>query len=831
MKEQFKSPGFTKPGILLIKFLLILVFFLPQFALAQSDKEKESLFVAKKAFEDGFYDVSLGLAERFLKSYPDSDQRPQVSLLIGECYFHQSKFLEALAQFEPLLQDPSAKDIQDAVLYWIAEVHFKGNSFSKSATFYKKIIDDFPKSTYLPAAYYSLGWCLFQEQKFAEALEYFKIAESKYPKEQQAKDIAFKIIECLYNLKDYAGLKEKAKSYLKESSGDNSRSSYFYFYSAEADYYLDNFTDAIQAYSKAISGSSDGKIKALSKLGLGWSYLKSKKYQEAQTAFQEISQELLERNSVDVLLLGKAILLTETNKMNEAVKAYEELANVTAQPLILMQAYLGKADALSSLAEYTEAIKTYKEALSKLDAGLIPADTADKIHYGLAWVYLKEGEFKEAIIEFQKVASASGDNIVKVSALCQIGDAYQDSGDYEKAQQTYDNILKSYPDSLYGDYVQYQLGVTLLKESNYDGAITVFSTLKRNFPESKLMDDATYSLGLAYFQRQDYNTSKELFEKFQEEFKDSNLKSQALYLLGTSLYNLAKYQEAIEAFKNIIRLYGQETDLVQKAEYEIADCFDQMGNEKEAMARFKTLRSKYPDSVLTAEVMWWLGSYYYRHNDLSLAKRYFYSLTQDFPKSNLVVDAYYALGSISEDEEKHEEAIANFKKVIELGKFDLKGQAAIALADIYTKQGNLELVESTYKNILQEHPGLTYLVYPKIAELYLKKDNYSEALNYYRKSLEIVPSRDMAAIQFKIAEILESLNNPDQAIEEYLKIGYLYPDNAKLTVKSLLRIAEIYEGRENFKEAVGIYRKVISLNTEEAKFAQERIDWITQHTK
>jgi TolA-binding protein len=277
IREHLNYPRFIKRTAILIKFLLIFAFFFPQVVLAQSEKEKESFFVAKRAFEDGFYDVSLGLAERFLKNYPDSQQHPQVNLLIGECYFHQSKFLDALAKFEQLLEDPSAKDIKDAVLYWIAEVHFKGNSFGKSASFYKKIIDDFPNSTYLPAAYYSLGWCLFQEQKFALALEYFKIAESRYPKEQQAKDISFKIIECLYNLKDYLGLKDKAKVYLKESAGDNFRTSYLYFYSAEADYYLDNFADAIQAYSKAIADSSDERIKALSKLGLGWSYLKSKK--------------------------------------------------------------------------------------------------------------------------------------------------------------------------------------------------------------------------------------------------------------------------------------------------------------------------------------------------------------------------------------------------------------------------------------------------------------------------------------------------------------------------------------------------------------------------
>src|SRR4030042_1341125 len=70
-----------------------------------SSKEDEALFVAKKAFEDGFYEVSLGLLERFSQGYPNSPKAAEVNLLIGQCYFHQGKFLDALAKFEGLLND------------------------------------------------------------------------------------------------------------------------------------------------------------------------------------------------------------------------------------------------------------------------------------------------------------------------------------------------------------------------------------------------------------------------------------------------------------------------------------------------------------------------------------------------------------------------------------------------------------------------------------------------------------------------------------------------------------------------------------------------------
>ncbi|MFA5357100.1 MAG: tetratricopeptide repeat protein [Candidatus Omnitrophota bacterium] len=793
-------------------------------------KEEEALFVGKKAFEDGFYDVARGLFERFLKNYPDSDSAPEANLLIGQSYYRQNRFLDALAKFEELKGQAAARPIKDAVLYWIAEVHFKGNNFSKAGQYYRAIIEEFPNSAYAVHAYYSLGWCLFQEGKFNEAVEYFRIVEDKFPREPQAQDSSFKIIECFYNLKDYPGLKDNLASYLKLHSKDSQRAPYLYFYLAEADYYLSNFQDAINGYAKAIGSTADARIQALSRLGMGWAYLKLKNYKEAGETLRQIKPDTLDIKNRDILLLGKASLSLETKEFREAAGFYSELAGTTSDPDILIQAYLGRADALYNLAEYKEAIAVYQEALDKPAAASTQENT-DKLHYGLAWAFLKEGEFRKAIDAFQKIAQNTGDKIFKVAALCQIGDTYQDSGEYGKAVETYDNILKNYPDSLYSDYIQYQLGVTLLKVSNYDGAIMAFQGVKNNFPDSKLVDDASYALGLVYFQRQDYKSSSEIFGKFKDEFKDSSLKPESVYLLGTSLYNLGDFARAIEVFKDIIRSYSQNTELVQKAEYEIADCYYQMGNEKEAMERFRVLRSKYPDSDLTPEVIWWLGEYYYRHNDFNMARRYFSSLIRDFPRNNLVPDAYYVIGLTYAEEGKYEEAVNNFGKVVEVGSSDIAGTANIAIADIYARQDKLEQALEVYKYVLNGYPNLAGMVYPKIADIYRKTGDHEQAINFYGKGLDMAPPREMAQIQFKIAETVEAQGKEDDAMEEYLKVTYLYTQDNELTVKALLRAAAICENKENFKEAVNIYKKISAMNAQEAKYAKERMDWIREHVR
>jgi len=149
----------------------------------------------------------------------------------------------------------------------MAEVHFRGNNFQKAALLYRKLIDNFPLSSYAAAAYYSLGWSLTQMAQYEQARGVFMSLLDKFPDEPQSKDAAFKLIECLYNLKKYSELENKVKGILKLYERDKLRLPYLYFYLAESEYYLNNFSQAAKDYLKSAQAFKDekagvGKIRA-----------------------------------------------------------------------------------------------------------------------------------------------------------------------------------------------------------------------------------------------------------------------------------------------------------------------------------------------------------------------------------------------------------------------------------------------------------------------------------------------------------------------------------------------------------------------------------------
>ena len=823
---------------------LILSLFFISTGLAYDDpKETELLFMAKKAYEDGFYEVSLGMLERFQNNYQDSAKAAQAALLSGQCYFYQGRYLEALNIFESLASNPQAGNLKDALYFWMGEVHFKGSNFEKAAWLYQKLIDNFPQSSFVPAAYYSLGWSFSQAGKFSQAREAFKSLMEKFPLEPQSKDAAFKLIECLYNLKEYSELKIRIKPAFKLYSNDTLRLPYLYFYLAESEYYLDNLDQAAKNYLKSAQAFKEPKVQALAKLGLGWSLLKLTKYKEAEEVLADIKPSALDKKSLDILLLGQAVLMSATNRVYEAKKQYEQLINLSADPLISLQAYLGKADAHYNLAEYAQAINVYQEGLDKIgQQGSLPPELINKLRYNLGLAYIKQGQINASADVFKNLSGKDNDQAYKINLLFQIGQAYEVAGEFLRAEEVYAEIIKLYPDSSYLDYAQFQLASMQLKRLVYHEAAASLRLMLKKYPQSKLSPDALYALGSVYFQQAEYVRSSEIFAKFRNEFQDSSLCAQALYMLGTAYISLGKINAALGVFKDISRRDSLDMELQQKIEYEIADCYYKLGQENEALSRFKLLRAKYPDANFTADIMWWLGQYYYRSRDLSLARRYFDSLVKDFPHSQLVADAFYALGLTFSAENKFDAAVDNFSMAIKLGKADLRAQATAALADIYSRQERPQEALEQYSQIIKDAPGLDKSLFSRIAQAYYKLGNYAEAKIFYFKSLKVAAPQENADLRFSLAEVLEANAETEAAIQQYLLAADLYlqvlppkelPTTGLLFVRPLLRAAQLYEDKENFKEALKIYKRIIESapSAPEAGYVQERIEGMGENSK
>ncbi len=815
-----------------LPILLALMFLSPtavraQSAAAPGEQEKELFVIAQRAFDDGFYDVAIRYINDFLEKYPESEKKTQAKLLIGQCYFFKTQYLKAFEIFQGLTD---SQEFKDATLFWLGETYLKGSDFAKAEQYYKEVINLFPKSPYTPQSFYSLAWTYFEQKKYLLALDTFKELIQKFPEHQLTEDAHFKAGECEYNLRSYAEAIERFQDYIIKYPKSN-RQDQAFFYIAESYYYQPNYSEAITYYGKASQISLDPKLVVMAKVSMGWSFFKKGDYPNAQQAFADAKATAGEKKMLsDDIFLGEASLYTEMGDHAKALEAYNTLIDNFPKSPRLVDAYLGKANMQYMLKDYPAAIATYTTLLQNFAAQEDQKELIEKAYFGLAWAQLKSGQIDAAIKNFEMIMDRTDNKTVKVSALTQIGDAYQDAGNLDKALEVYDRILQNYPDSLYSDYVQYRQGIALLKMGKIDAATLSFQTLRANFPKSKFLTDSLYYLGVAYFKKNDWARTKEQVESFLKETSSSpELIPEAHYILALSQYNLEDSAGALKTFDKIIRDFTDDPTLTQQSELGSAKALYKTGDAKEAVKKFKIIIYKYPQTETALNAMMWLGDYYLENSEFESAIDFYQQVIANFPNNKQLSLAHYKLGQAYQVQGFFDKAINEYKVIDDPQDKELYAKAKLAIAEIFSKELDLTTAIETYKTIAVNCPEMKRDAYLKISAAYITDRKFEDA----RAALEQALNSELglseitnAELQFKTGDVYELMNKTNESVEAYLKIPYLYPKETYWVTKAYLRVGRIFENQEDWANAKTIYQKVIALGTDEVKFAQERLDWI-----
>ena len=157
----------------------------------------------------------------------------------------------------------------------------------------------------------------------------------------------------------------------------------------------------------------------------------------------------------------------------------------------------------------------------------------------------------------------------------------------------------------------------------------------------------------------------------------------------------------------------------------------------------------------------------------------------------------------------------------------LQGKTRLAIAGIIAKDLDPHRAIAAYESIIATSPEYAGEAYLKLGQLYRNALDYEKEIENYQNALLSQKGQiDRAQIQFNLADTLELMSRTENAIAEYLKIPDLYPNEQAWVVKAYLRVAKIYEEGQDWEGARVTYQKIIQLNTPEAAFAQERLDWI-----
>jgi len=793
---------------------------------AQSN-EDELFLVAQKAFDDGFYDVAIRYIDQFLEKYPQSQRFVQAQLLLGQCHFFQSHYLKAYETFHQLLE---YQEFKDATMFWLGETYFKGSDYKQAEKYYLLLMEAYPDSIYVPQAYYSLAWTFFEQTKYDKAKENFLKLVKRFPAHRLTEDAVFKLGECEQNKGQFETAVQYFQQYLFRYP-NSARHADAYFYIGEAYYYLEDYLTAVTYYAKAADLGYDKKLVYMSKVSMGWSYLKLEKFDLAKKYFDD-ALELSTKNNLisDDIYLGRASLFAQTGENKLALEEYSRLLDEFPHSPRIPEARLGKANVEYVLKQFSQAIADYQWLIDTYASDESRQDVLEKAYYGLAWTHLKAGDIDDSIKSFEQIMNTTTSKTVKISALTQIGDAYHDIEQYNKAIEVYDRILNNYPDSIYLDYVQFRQAVALLRSDRFEAAALSFQSLEANFPVSKYLAEAQYYLGVTFFKKEDWRqASRYSISYLQSTSSNLQFGPEALYIQASSHFNLKEHEKAYEAFGEILKTFPQRTDMIKTCELYAAQCLYRMEKMDEALAHFDKIIAKYPESEAAQDAFIWMGDHYLETAQWPQAIEKYLAFLERYPSSPKAALVRYELGQAYEAQGDVKLALEQYKEISQENDKLIYAKAKLAVADIFSKETDFLTAIDTYRNISDQVPEFKRDALVKVASLLKQNRMFKDSKQAYQEALQTdrsLSSVHDAELQFSLADNHELLNQKEQAVETYLKIPYLYPAETSWIIKAYLRTARIFEEAEKWQEARTIYSKITDFEAEEKKHALERIDWI-----
>lgn len=384
----------------------------------------------------------------------------------------------------------------------------------------------------------------------------------------------------------------------------------------------------------------------------------------------------------------------------------------------------------------------------------------------LAQVYFDTNQKKSAIKMYQKLDNFLDSNQEKAKNKLTIAKIHIEFAEYEPAIEKYQEMLELYPDDI---NVKKALIELHKRVENYDALIDIALELLNTYPDEEVGLWALSILMETYKIIHDYDKAMEYANMIKiHPLADSVQSGENIALI---LMEEGDIQESIELFKSLI-IQDPNNVALKK---ELAKAYEQNKDYKVATEIYK----KILDEASASDVNqihfelsnlcsnWAMYEFSQGNNDECF--KHFTTAIQYFDQNP---DIYYLLGSVNQLIKNFNEAIAQYKKAIELN--PQESSYYFAISECYKE------IDSIYdqKKYLLESLKYNFLdpkVHYNLSRIYEIQNDKVNAMLHIKKALELNP--DYIDAKHSFALILEHAGDIDGAITAYEEILALEPDN------------------------------------------------------
>ena len=287
------------------------------------------------------------------------------------------------------------------------------------------------------------------------------------------------------------------------------------------------------------------------------------------------------------------------------------------------------------------------------------------------------------------------------------------------------SLLASYSIIFAGESEDFKTVDNLYKERNFKAALLESEKFLQKYPESKHQKSMRDKVAKIYFLEKDYKKAEEIFKKlFTLEEKQSQKDEYASYLARAN----ALLNNSDSAMFYVREIKDKKT--FQKTFFAVAQNFLAKENNEAALKAYKEIiDNKYENYK---ESMMGLGIVYYNLKDYDKAIYWLSEFSKELPKENKEMVSYLRASALYR-KGNTDEAISRFEGLVNVSpSTEYSRKAALYLIEIYSNRKDEAKVNFYLERIKGTKEYNTAM--SMIGDLYVTKENYDKALDYYGQS-------------------------------------------------------------------------------------------------
>jgi soluble lytic murein transglycosylase len=365
------------------------------------------------------------------------------------------------------------------------------------------------------------------------------------------------------------------------------------------------------------------------------------------------------------------------------------------------------------------------------------------------------------------------------------------NGDYDQALIQYQTVITATDDPLIVASGQLGIGKLYLRKGQYDQALQQFTWIIDNFPSSKPQNLAVFYLARTYDAQQQYNQAAQTYQRYLE-LAPGPLDSEILTLEGNALQNAGNAASALPVYEKALTTAVAANQ--ESLQIKIAQAYEQTGNAAEALKRYQDIYTASTSDYTKAQMDLAMGSLYISQGQNEDAYAKLQDAVANYPTSN---DTYQALVILVNDNQP----VSDLNRGIidyYAGQYGVAAEAlnryiiatpehdgtphyyrALSLYNLGDTRGEID----EWDSLIRDHPNDRYL-----AKAYLEKSTTQwNVLNQYEAGaatlLEFVTLHSAAPeapqYLFQAGRIYERNNRPDKAAATWERIINEYPSSSE----------------------------------------------------